>query len=124
MSNIESYVQAKADFEKVEGEVQALAEIFAAVANALRSQPDRMGFSNTVAGLPLNAFGRDAVTVNADDWRNPEQIMALLTRYHQAKDSMETLWNSMPPQMQSALQPPKVGGNAHRSVRTARNQYF
>jgi hypothetical protein len=106
MSNIEAYLQARAQFENVVDESRAIANVFATAANALRDKPDRFGFSNS-GGLPPEAFmSQDSVSINAEDWRSPDQIMALLARYHSAKLNMINLWNSIPQNLQSGLQQP------------------
>jgi len=107
MSNIEAYLQARTEFERDERETKALADVLDRAASALRNQPGRMGFSNTNEGLPPEAFmSRGSVSINADDWRTPQQIMALLARYHAAKSNVANLWNLIPQNLQGGLQPP------------------
>ncbi len=114
MSDVEAYLQARAEFARVEAETGALADLLLHAGNALRNQPGRMGFSNTNGGLPMEAFmSRDSVSINADDWRTPQQIMALLARYHAAISNITNLWSSIPPNLQAGLQPP-VGTESHR----------
>ena len=116
MSNIEAYLQARVEFLRVADETRALAIVLATAANALRDQPDRMGFSNS-GGLPLEAFmSRDSVSINADDWRSPDQIVALLSRYHAAKANMNTLWNSISPDLRSGLQRPSPQDDDSRGI--------
>ena len=104
MSGVEAYLEARNEFERVGHELTALADLLATASNALRSHPDQMIFANTGRGLPVEAT--TGVSINADDWKSPNQIMGLLENYHKAKQDMFNLWRTIPENLQAGIVAP------------------
>jgi hypothetical protein len=81
MSETDDYLDRPAEFDQANAEVNALARDITSVGTALMSGRGRFCFSNCPAGLPAEAvMSRNNVSVDANNWKNPQQIMALLAR--------------------------------------------
>ena len=110
MSNVEAYLKSRSEFERATQELSVLADLLATAANALRSQPDRFSFANTGQGVPLDAMSQGSVSINADNWKSPAQIMNLLANYHKAKGEMLNLWRAIPKDLQDGIVAPNDPG--------------
>lgn len=108
---IAKYLQARTDYEAMRTELASVADMFTTVANALRNTPTKLIFSNTSGqGLPMEAsMSRDSISVNANDWKTPQQLMEMLARVHQVRDRTRDAWFSVPENMRSGLQAPPQG---------------
>jgi len=108
MSGVEAYLEARNEFERVGNELNDLADLLATASNALRSRPDQMIFANTSQRLPVEANA--GVSINANDWKSPDQIMGLLANYHKVKQDMLNLWGEIPENLQADIVAPNAPG--------------
>lgn len=107
MSEIETYLKAKTEFEAMQGKLSSLSRLLTKVAQALEQQPGRMIFSNASPGLPMEAsMSADSASFNANDWMSANQIQSLLAEWHAKKSAVMNAWAAIPPAMQSNLVPP------------------
>lgn len=104
----ENYLVARAAFERVHAELTAVVDGMREVFAALGRDPTRFAFAN-VAGHPVPAeaaAASDAVVVDARRWQTPDQIMALLRRWLDAREAMRTSWSAVPRELAGGLVPP------------------
>lgn len=107
MSETDNYLDRRAEFERVDADVTALARDITAVGTALTTGRGRFSFANCPTGLPAEAvMSRYSVSANANDWKTAQQIMELLAKWHDAKSKMLSAWTAVPAHRRSALQPP------------------
>jgi hypothetical protein len=105
--SVELYLQAKAEFELFEMEVQSAAALITAVGQALAEKPGRMIFSNVAEGLPMEAsVSPDSESFSADHWKTAAQLQDLLARWHRVRNDMINAWNAIPSEMQVNLKGP------------------
>lgn len=108
-SEVESYLEARAAFERVSSQTTAILQSVIAVAAALRANPARFMFSNCQPGMPMEAaMGRDAVSFDAGRWPTAQQIQASLADWHASKSRMESAWHAVPQGIRGGLQPPST----------------
>ena len=106
-TSVSEYVEARAQFQKAQSEIDQIAGTVRAVADALRHAPAKFMFSNIGPGLPFEAsMSQDAVSVRGDDWPSAEGIQEALSRWHVARSKMLDAWAAVPVEQREALQPP------------------
>lgn len=104
-----NYLDRRAEFQRADAEVTAVARDITAVGTALAIGRGRFSFANCPSGLPAEAvLSRNRLSANANDWKTPQQIMELLAKWHDAKSKMMSAWSAVPDHRRSALQPPPV----------------
>jgi hypothetical protein len=103
----DAYLDAKAAFEQHEKKLQDFGNFLIQAGNAIRNQPGRFIFSNCGIGLPMEAsMSRDSVSVNANEWRTPQQIQETIAEWHKLKDAMRGAWDAVPAARREGLKPP------------------
>jgi hypothetical protein len=103
----DAYLDAKAAFENHDKRVKEFAQFLASVGNAISGQPGKFIFSNTNVGLPMEAsMSPDSVSVNANEWRTPQQIQEMLAEWHKLKSEMRSAWDAVPAARRDGLKPP------------------
>jgi hypothetical protein len=105
----DAYLDAKAAFEQHEKKLQNFGNFLVEAGSGIRSQPGRVIFSNVSSGvgLPMEAsMSRDSISINARDWRTPEQIQEMLAEWHKLRDAMRGAWEAVPQTRREGLKPP------------------
>src|ERR1700730_16063532 len=99
---IEAYLQARKNFEKIAGEIDDLAFRIVEVGTFLRDNPWDIAFDNTGLTVPA-AVSR---TIDATDWKSGREIQKMLADYHNAKNAVETSWENVPSEFRDGVLPP------------------
>ena len=103
----DAYLDAKATFERADAAIRHLGQFIAEVGRCLTQNPGRFIFSNCQPGLPMEAsMSRDSKSVNAADWRSPQQIQEAIAEWHKLKCEMHAAWSNVPPARRDGLKPP------------------
>lgn len=107
---VDKYIQARADYVRVDGEVDGVTATIAAVADALMRNRTKFSFSNTGVGLPADVMmRRDSLSADGNQWLSADQIMQHLARWHGARESVRREWQALTNEERAALQPPPHG---------------
>jgi hypothetical protein len=103
----DAYLDAKAAFERADTKIKQLGQFISEAGRNLMQKPGRFIFSNCQPGLPMEAsMSRDSVSINATDWRSPQQIQEAIAEWHKLKDAMNSAWDSVPHERREGLKPP------------------
>jgi len=106
MGQVEDYLTAKTNFEKIDSEIRNLAVKIQQVGSAMANNPGRFIFSNSGKGLPPEAsMSRDSISANADHWPSADKIMEMLSQWHDAKDKAERAWGAVSQEHRNNLVP-------------------
>jgi hypothetical protein len=98
---IETYLHARKNFEKIAGEIDDLAFSIVEVGELLRDDPSDIAFGNT--GITIaSTVSR---IIDASDWKSGREIQEMLADYRDAKNAMEASWESVPPEFREAILP-------------------
>jgi len=107
MASADAYLDARAEFERHNEQVEALARVLSQVARAVAQRPGHFSFTNCSVRLPPQAsMGPFAVGVDANDWRSAQQIHELLAKWHEARSAMIKAWQGLPQHWRRGVQPP------------------
>jgi hypothetical protein len=106
-SSVETYLEARAQFERCNQKIDEFSTIAATVSSILKSGRGTFSFANTSTGLPMEAtMSGKSKSVDANQWPNAEQIQKALADWHSAKNEMSSAWSTIPAHHRSGLQPP------------------
>jgi hypothetical protein len=73
MSETDNYLDRRAEFQRADAEVTAVARNLTAVGTALATGRGRFSFANCPSGLPAEAvLSRNRLNANANDWKTPQ----------------------------------------------------
>jgi hypothetical protein len=111
----DAYLDAKAAFEQSDAKIKEFGQFLSAVGSNLMQKPGRFMFSNCQPGLPIEAsMSADSISVNAGDWRSPQQIQESIADWHKKKDAMLSAWESVPHERREGL---NTSAQSKRSVK-------
>ena len=117
MQNLETYLKAKAERDRIRDQLQSLGAQLANMGNALMRKPEKCSFSNTGVALPAEVtLGRDTFSTNADEWKTAHQIQAMIKAFHDADQTAIGAWAQIPAELRSGLQAPEVFSDVRRSA--------
>lgn len=103
----DAYLEALAHFKQCDVEVTDLATAVKGVGNQLDLNRARFGFSNTPSDLPAEAFlSKNSASFDANEWPDAPRIMAMLAKWHKARDAVRSAWANVPENLRSGLVPP------------------
>jgi len=106
-SPVDDYLDAKADYDSVNAEIDELSKVLATTSEALRRKRDQFMISNTGVSLPAEvAFSRNQVGVDARSWPTAKGAMELLNRWHDARTKMRDAWDKVPDSRRGGLHAP------------------
>lgn len=103
----DAYLDAKAAFERIDGEIDQIARDLGLVAQSLSSNRSSFSFTNSGIGLSAPALmGTHSQSFDGNNWLSAKQIMEKLASYHSTKDAMFAAWKAIPHERQKGLVPP------------------
>ena len=109
MSAVEEYLAANVEFEEAKAALNNIASLITRFGAELGRNPERIHFSNTSVGLPIDvAMNSASQSVDANEWPTPDKIHLAIARRYEAKRKVENKWAAIPQAMRSALIPPKT----------------
>jgi hypothetical protein len=107
----DAYLDAKDSFERADRAIKEFGQFITEVGRNLMQNPGRFIFSNCQPGLPMEAsMSRDSVSVNANDWRSPQQIQEIIAQWHELRSAMYAAWDNVPLSRRDGLKPPPGPG--------------
>lgn len=103
----DAYLDALADFRKIDAEVKTLGETLMNAGRALQNNPGRFVFPNIEPGLPIPAgLTQGVFTASARNWKTAEEIQTMLAEWHNASVAMTKAHAKLPSARQAGVQPP------------------
>lgn len=107
MSWSEKFSAAERKFKALDQRLSEAAQYLQLAATALKDRRHKFSLSNSGVGLPMEAvMGSDCVSLNANQWPSADQIMALLSQWHGAKDELQAAWQQIPQEFRDRMTPP------------------
>jgi hypothetical protein len=104
MMSTDAYLDAKAVYDRVSAELDAVANLLRTVAAGIQGSRGSFIFSNVNVGLPPEAsMSRGGVSVNGNDWPTAEAIQQKLAQWHVARTAMHTTWSAVPADRKAGL---------------------
>ena len=99
---IETYLQARSNFERIAGEIDDLGFWLVEVGQLLRDDPSSIAFGNTGTTIASSV----SRAIDANGWKSGREIQELLADYHDAKNAMEASWENVPLEFRDAILAP------------------
>ena len=59
-------------------------------------------------------MSRDSFSVNAQEWRSPQQIQEAIAEWHKLKGAMHAAWGNVSQERREGLKPPPGASPAYR----------
>lgn len=107
MGAFEDYASAVAAFKAANAKLDEIAMNLRGVADALTRQRSYFHFSNAQGEFPPEVIMNPrSPSANGNEWPTAVAINGALTRWHQSRNTLRQVWNSLPKEQKDALQPP------------------